>query len=318
MSGGHPWLRFAARRLLLLAASLALLIVLTFLAMRLVPGDPVRAALGPSASAEVVEARRAALGLDDPALVQLRDYAGRVVRGDFGESLTQRRAVGDILGERLPATARLCLLAFLVVALVALPLGVAIAVFTRGGTRPPLAGAFTLGTGVVMSIPEYLCAAGLVALFGVTLGWLPIAGAEQASSYVLPVLALAAVPTAILARLTRVETLRVLDQEYIRVARSKRLPARALYLRHLLPNALTATLTVGGLLFGAMIASTVIVENVFAWPGIGTTVVEAIIAKDYPLVQAVVLVLGAIVLVVNLLIDVVLGLLDPRSLIRES
>jgi peptide/nickel transport system permease protein len=115
-----------------------------------------------------------------------------------------------------------------------------------------------------------------------------------------------------------VETLKVLDQEYIRVARSKRLPARVLYARHALPNIVTATLTVGGLLLGAMIAGTVIIENIFAWPGMGSAVVDAIVQKDYPLVQAIVLILGAIVLLINLAVDVLLGWLDPRSLIRES
>lgn len=314
----HPWLLFGLRRTLLLAASLAVLVVMTLLTTRLVPGDPVRGALGPTASAQLVEARRASLHLDDSLLGQLRHYAGGIVRGDFGESLTGRRSVNDILGERLPATARLAALAFLVAALVALPVGIATAVASRGGRRRGLSAGFSLTTGLLVSIPEYLCAAGLVALFGVTLGWLPIAGAEQPISYLLPVLALAAVPAATLARLARVETLRVLDEEYVRVARSKRLPARRLYLRHVLPNALTAALTAGGLLFGTMIAGTVIVESVFAWPGIGSTVVEAIVQKDYPLVQAIVLVLGAAVLVVNLLVDVVLGLLDPRSLVRES
>lgn len=179
----HPWLLFGLRRTLLLAASLAVLVVMTLLTTRLVPGDPVRGALGPTASARLVEARRASLHLDDSLLGQLRHYAGGIVRGDFGESLTGRRSVNDILGERLPATARLAALAFLVAALVALPVGIATAVASRGGRRRGLSAGFSLTTGLLVSIPEYLCAAGLVALFGVTLGWLPIAGAEQPISY---------------------------------------------------------------------------------------------------------------------------------------
>jgi peptide/nickel transport system permease protein len=159
---------------------------------------------------------------------------------------------------------------------------------------------------------------GLVALFGVTLEWLPIASDASWQAFILPVLALAALPTGVLARIARIETLKVLDQEYMRVARSKRLPARLLYLRHALPNTLTATLTLGGLLLGSLVAGTVIIENVFAWPGLGSAITQAIEQKDYPLVQGIVLVLGGIALLVNLVVDVLLGVLDPRSLIRDS
>jgi peptide/nickel transport system permease protein len=318
VSAAHPWLRFAARRAALLLVSLAALVLATFFTTHLVPGDPVRGALGPSASPELVQARRAALHLDEPLAAQLRHYVGGLLHGDLGESLNGRRPVAEIIAERLPATARLAALAFALCLLVAVPAGMAVAVHARGGRRPVLAAGFSLATGLVVSVPEYLCAAGLVALFGVTLGWLPIAGAQHPSSYVLPVAALAAVPAATLARIVRVETQRVLDLEYVLVARGKRLPGRLLYLRHVLPNALTAALTVGGILFATMIAGSVIVENVFAWPGLGSTVVEAIIQKDYPVVQAIVLILGGIVLVTNLVVDVVLGVLDPRSLIREA
>jgi len=314
----NPWIGFAIRRTLLLLVSLGVLVTATFMTVHLVPGDPVRAALGPSASPQLVAQRKAALHLDESLPAQFGHYVSGLARGDFGESIGARRAVSDILSERLPATARLAALAFAACLLLAVPLGALVAIATRGGRRRGLAAGFSVGTGVLISVPEYLCAAGLVAIFGVTLAWLPIAGADSASAYVLPVAALAAVPLATLARMSRVETLRVLDQEYVRVARSKRLPAVRLHLRHVLPNALTATLTIGGVLFGAMIAGTVIVENVFAWPGLGSTVVDAIVQKDYPVVQAIVLVLGAITLLANLVVDVVLGLLDPRSLIRES
>lgn len=134
----------------------------------------------------------------------------------------------------------------------------------------------------------------------------------------LPVVALAAGPAAVLARLVRVEMLAVLRADYIRTARAKRLPSWLVYLRHALPNALTSTLTLGGLLLSAMVAGTVLVENVFAWPGLGSTIVQSILAKDYPVVQGVVLVYGLGVLLVNLAVDVALALLDPRSTIRES
>jgi peptide/nickel transport system permease protein len=135
---------------------------------------------------------------------------------------------------------------------------------------------------------------------------------------VLPVAALAVGPAAVLARLVRVETLGVLQADYVRTARAKRLPQWRIYLRHVLPNALTATITVSGLLLSGMVAGTVLVENVFAWPGLGSTIVSSILAKDYPVVQGIVLVYGLGVLLVNLAVDVALALLDPRSTIRES
>jgi peptide/nickel transport system permease protein len=171
---------------------------------------------------------------------------------------------------------------------------------------------------VLAAIPEFLLAVGLVYVFGVHLGWVPVAGRSGPDSYVLPVVSLAVGPAAVLARIVRVETLAVLQADYIRTARAKRLPDRLIYLRHALPNALTATLTMAGLLLSSMVAGTVLVENVFAWPGLGSTIVGSILAKDYPVVQGVVLVYGAGVLVVNLAVDVALGLLDPRSTIKES
>lgn len=314
----HPWLRFALRRALRLVVSLIVLLIATFLTMQLVPGDPARAGLGPTASPRKVEARRAELHLDEPVLSQFERYVRGAVHGDFGRSLVSGQPVGEIIGERLPATARLAGLAFLLSVLLAIPLGIFTAVLTRGGRHRGVAATFSLVTSVGVSVPDYLVATGLVALFGVTLLWLPIAGASGPESYVLPVLALSLMPIATLARVARVEMLSVLDREYMTAARAKRLPRRLLYIRHALPNALTATLTVGGLLLASLIAGTVIVENVFAWPGLGSAVTQAIVEKDYPLVQGIVLVLGGISLVVTLLVDVVIALLDPRSIGRES
>jgi peptide/nickel transport system permease protein len=314
----RPWLRFAAWRGVALLASIVTLITAAFLTTHLVPGDPARAGLGPTTPPSVIAARRATLHLDEPFLSQYERFVGGAVTGDFGRSFQSNQPVSDVIRDRFPATARLALLAFAVTMLIAVPLGMTMAVLTRGGHRRTLEASFSVATGLLVSLPEYLFATGLVALFAVTLDWLPVAGDQGWRAYVLPVAALATLPAALLARITRVETLKVLDQEYIRVARSKRLPARVLYARHALPNIVTATLTVGGLLLGAMIAGTVIIENIFAWPGMGSAVVDAIVQKDYPLVQAIVLILGAIVLLINLAVDVLLGWLDPRSLIRES
>ncbi|ANN17993.1 peptide ABC transporter permease [Amycolatopsis orientalis] len=315
---GGPWLSFAVRRLGRFAVSLWVLVTTAFLMIQLIPGDPVRAALGLTAPVELVNARRAALGLDDPLWLQYVHYFGGLFTGDFGTSMTSGQPVAEVIGDRLPATLQLALPAFAVVIAVALPLGVLFAVLTRGGRRRGGELAFTSTTVLLAAIPEFLVAVALVAFFAVRLGWFPVAGSEGAGSLVLPVIALALGPASVLARIVRVETLSVLGNDFIRTARAKRLPARLVYLRHALPNALTATLTMGGLMLTGMVAGTVLVENVFAWPGLGSTIAQSILQKDYPLVQGIVLVYGIGVLLVNLTVDVLLAVLDPRSTIRES
>lgn len=313
-----PWLSFAGRRLGRFAVSLWVLVTMAFLMIQLIPGDPVRAALGLTAPVDLVNARREALGLNDPLWMQYLDYLGGLITGDFGTSMTSGLPVADVIGDRLPATLELALPAFAVVIAVAIPLGVLFAVLTRGGRRRGGELAFTSTTVLLAAIPEFLLAVALVAFFAVQLGWFPVAGSEGAGSLVLPVIALALGPASVLARIVRVEMLSVLGNDFIRTARAKRLPARLVYVRHALPNALTATLTLGGLMLTGMVAGTVLVENVFAWPGLGSTIAQSILQKDYPLVQAIVLVYGIGVLLVNLTVDVLLAVLDPRSTIRES
>jgi peptide/nickel transport system permease protein len=313
-----PWLSFGLRRLGRFAVSVWVLVTMAFLMIQLIPGDPVRAALGLTAPVELVNARRAALGLDHPLWMQYLDYLGGLVRGDFGTSMLSGVPVGQVIGDRLPATLELAVPAFVVVVVVAIPLGLLFAMLTRGGRRRGSELAFTSTTVLLAAIPEFLLAVALVAFFAVRLGWFPVAGSEGTGSLVLPVLALALGPASVLSRIVRVETLSVLGNDFIRTARAKRLPARLVYARHALPNALTATLTLGGMMLTGMVAGTVLVENVFAWPGLGSTIAQSILQKDYPLVQGIVLIYGVGVLLVNLLVDVLLAVLDPRSTIREG
>ncbi|WP_157248532.1 ABC transporter permease [Nonomuraea typhae] len=312
------WASFALRRTRRFAASLWVLVTASFLMIHLIPGDPVRGALGLTAPVELVNARRAALGLDDPLWSQYLGFLRGLVTGDLGTSMISNLPVAQTIGERLPETAKLALPAFAVVLLVAIPLGLVMAVLTRGGRRRGGELAFTSTSVFLAAIPEFLLAVGLVYGFAVQLAWFPVAGRDGLSSYVLPVLALSIAPAAILARIVRVELLSVLGHDYIRTARAKRLTARLVYTRHALPNALTATLTLAGLTLTSMVVGTVLVENVFAWPGMGSTIVASILQKDYPMVQGIVLVYGAMVLLVNLLVDVLLAVLDPRSLIKEG
>jgi peptide/nickel transport system permease protein len=314
----HRWVRFAVRRLARLVGSLAVLVTASFAMIHLIPGDPVRGALGPTAPKALVEARRESLGLNDPLWEQYWHYLKGLFTGDLGTSLTMQLPVSDIVSQRLPATLTLAVIGFVVAVGVALPLGVAMGVITRRGRGRRSELAFTTTSVVLGTIPDFLIGVGLVYVFGVSLEWLPVAGNETADAYVLPVAALAVGPAAILARIIRVEMVSVLEADFVRTARAKRLPARTIYLGHALPNALTAALTLGGLLLGSLVAGTVLVENVFAWPGLGKTIVSSILSKDYPVVQAIVLVYGVSVLLANTLVDVALALLDPRSMVVED
>jgi peptide/nickel transport system permease protein len=314
----NAWLRFAARRLVRLVVSMWVLVTGSFLMIHAIPGDPVRGALGAAAPASLVRARRAALGLDDPLLPQYLRYLRGLFAGDTGVSLSSGLPVSHVIGDRLPATLGLAVSAFAVAVVVSVPLGSVMAVLTRGGRRRRTELTFISMSVLLAAIPEFLLAVGLVYVFGVRLHWAPVAGRSGPGSYVLPVLALALGPAMVLARIVRVEMRSVLGSEHVRTARAKRLPDRLVYLRHALPNALTATLTLGGLLLSAMVAGTVLVENVFAWPGLGSTIVQSISAKDYPVVQGVVLVYGTGVLLVNLAVDLAMALLDPRSTVKES
>lgn len=314
----NPWVRFGARRLGRLVASLWVLVTASFLMIHLIPGDPVRGALGSTASAELVAARRTSLGLDDPIWTQYLHYLQGLFTGDFGTSLITQVPTSDIIAQRLPATLWLALLGFVLALALAVPVGVVAGVLTRRGHGRRTELGFTTTSVVLGTIPDFMLGVALVYVFGVRLALLPVAGNDSAAAYVLPVVCLAIGPAAILARVIRVEMVSVLQADFIRTARAKRLPAARIYLSHALPNALTAALTLSGLLLTGMVAGTVLVENVFAWPGLGSTIVSSILNKDYPLVQTIILMYGIGVLVINSLVDVCLALLDPRSMILED
>jgi peptide/nickel transport system permease protein len=318
-SNRHPWPAFLIRRVARLVASLFLLVTISFAMIHAIPGDPVRTALGGmTAQPELVAARRHDLGLDKPLPEQYVDYLGNTVTGDFGISIITNQSVSDIISDRLPSTLRLVGLAFVFTILVAYPLGLGMAILTQNGRHRKTEVGFAGVTGFVQAIPDFVLATALVALFGVTFQLLPVATETGLASYVLPVLSLTLGSVAVLSRVIRLEGLRVLGEDYMRTARSKRLPARVVYSRHALPNMLTASLTISGLLLAGLVAGTVLVENVFAWPGIGSTVVRSVIARDYPVALALSLLLGAMALIINLVVDVLLAIVDPRSVIRES
>lgn len=314
----HPWGAYLRRRSIRFVISAFILVLASFLIIHAVPGDPVRAALGLKASPALVAAERAELGLDQPIWKQLVDYFRGLLTGDLGTSMISDLPVSQTLARLLPATIKLVAAAFVTAVILSLPIGMLIGVLTREGRRPKANLLFSALTGLFGVIPDFLLGVGLVFLFAVTFQIFPVAGLSGVSSYVLPVLALAIGPAALLARIVRVETQRVLGEEYMRIARAKRLPGRLLYLRHALPNMLTAALTIGGLILSSLLAGTVIVETIFAWPGVGSLLVSSVLAKDYPTVQALALVFGGAALLINLIVDIAIVAIDHRSLVREG
>ncbi len=291
----------------------AVLVTVSFMVMHLVPGDPVRNALGAKAPNELVEAKRHELGLDQPLIEQYGNYWADLAQGDLGSSIATEEPVEQTISNRLPATLELAGLAFVLILVLAFPIGLAMAALTRDGRHRGADLGFTGTTGLLNTIPDFVLGTALVALFAVGLEALPVAGRDGPDSYVLPVIALSLGGAATLARVVRIESSRVLAEDYVRTARSKGLPAWRIYLVHTLPNAVTGSLTIGGLVLCALVGGTVLVENVFSWPGLGNTIVQAVLTKDYPLVQGIVLVLGGAVLLINTAVDVALALLDPRS-----
>jgi len=301
-------LRHVALRLLLALPTLAGVLVLVSTLLQLVPGDPVDVILGEGAStADRAELRRT-LGLDRPVWRQLGDFAAGVVRGDLGRSLGGGRPVGELLRERYPATLELTGAALLVALAIALPLG------TLAALRPgSLADRLSLGLATVQTaLPAFCLGPLLVLAFAVELPWFPVAGRSGLSSLVLPAVTLGFGMSAVLARQLRGALLEALRLDCVRTARAKGLPAWRVFLLHALPSAVTATLTVLGLQLGALLAGAVVTETIFAWPGVGRLLIQAIGARDYPLVQGCVLAVAFTYVVVNLLTDVAQAAIDPR------
>jgi len=318
MLSRNAWVGFLARRLLSLLLILVALVIATFFMVRLIPGDPAQVTTGVGASAVDYAMVRQQLGLDQPVGQQLVTYFPHVLRGDFGTSFALHIPVTDLIAQRIGYSLQLAVISLLLVMVVSIPGGMLAGALTRDGRRPRGEVVFTGAASVVGSIPEFLAGTFLAFVFAVWLRVLPVAGIEGWETLILPVLAISLRPTAVVARIVRVETLNVLAMDYLRTARSKRLPDRLIYLRHTLPNVLTAALTVGGLLFAGLIGGAVIVENVFARPGLGTGLVNAVQARDYPVIQGITLVLGLGVVIVNTLVDIALAIVDPRSLTRNQ
>jgi len=281
---------------------------IVFLLIHLIPGDPVEIMLGESAAAADRAALRASLGLDQALSIQFLNYLGGLLQLDLGTSIHLRRPVTELLLERLPATGLLASISLLVSLLLALPLGILAAV-RRGTAWDSGAMGFSM---LGVSIPNFWLGPLLILVFSLWLGWFPVSGHNGAASVVLPALTLGTGLAAVLSRMVRSSMLEVLGEDYIRTARAKGLPDRQVVLRHALRNALLPVITLLGLQLGALLAGAVITETVFSWPGIGLLTIEAIQSRDYPVVQACVLLISLCYVCVNLLTDLVYAQIDPR------
>ncbi len=283
-------------------------ITLVFLLIHLVPGDPVEAMLGESATPTDLEALRHSLGLDQPLLTQWWQYITNLAHGNLGQSLYTREPISDMLLERFPATLELAFFGLLVAVLLALPLG-SIAALRKDSIYDNGAMVFSL---LGVSIPNFWLGPMLILLFSLTLGWLPVSGRENWLSLILPAITLGTALSAILARMVRSTLLEVLNEDYIRTARAKGLGESGVILHHALRNASLPIITVLGLQLGTLLGGAVITEIIFAWPGIGQLTIESIQRRDYPVVQACLLLISLSYVLVNTLTDILYAWLDPR------
>jgi len=300
--------RYVIRRIVLTIPVLLGVSTLVFSLIHLIPGDPAQVMLGEGASAAQVSELRTRLGLDRPLLEQYGEFMSGLVRGDFGTSIRTSQPVITAIAERVPATVELALAAMFVAITVAIPLGIVAAV-ARGTFVDHAAMTFALAG---ISIPNFWLGPMLAIVFAVELGWLPVSGRGGWQSLVLPAISLGAALAAILARMTRASLLEELRELYVRAARARGVSRTRAVLRHALRNSLIPLVTILGLQFGAVLTGAVITETIFAWPGIGRLLIQSITSRDYPLVQACILLIAITYVTVNLVTDLLYAVLDPR------
>jgi ABC-type dipeptide/oligopeptide/nickel transport system permease component len=299
--------RYLTRRLVHAALVVLAVLAVVFVLIRL-GGDPTPLFLPPTADAREIAATRHALGFDRPLYAQFVDYLGRAVRGDFGVSLRQGEPAMGLVLERIPATLRLTALAFAIMLLIALPIGVLAAV--RRNSFYDLCGMLFALVG--QSIPTFWLGIVLILFFAVKLRWFPAFGSEGVAALILPGITLGMYSAAIATRLVRSGVLEVLPQDFVRTARAKGLSQAVVLCKHTLPNASIPVITVLGLQVGTLLGGAIITEQVFAYPGMGRLALQAIGNRDMPVVQAFVVVTAAIIAATNLAVDVCYSLLDPR------
>ena len=307
---------YVLRRLLALVPVMLVVATVAFVLLHLAPGDPASVIAGPYASAEDVGRLRHQLGLDEPLLVQLGRWYWRLLQGDLGHSIFLRRPVIEAILDRAEPTLLLTSLATLVAVLIGVPAGIVAARRHGGALDQTVMLLALLGT----SVPNFLLGLLLMLVFAVWLGWLPVAGYvaldvapwRTLRSLLMPAFALGVVQAALIARITRSAMLDVLGEQFILAGRAKGLDERGVVYKHALKNAFVPILTVIGISFAVLLGGAVVIEQVFNIPGVGRLIIQAVLRRDYPVVQGVILVVGGIYVLVNLLVDLAYLLLDPR------
>lgn len=308
--------RYVGKRLLLTLPTLLVVAALVFSIVRLIPGDPAQVMLGEAADPEAVAALHREMGLDQPLWAQFLTWLGQVVQGDLGRSIITGEPVGSLVLERFGVTATIVVAAIALATLLAVGLGLVAAAF-RGR---PLDRAIVSFATLTMALPSFWLGLMLILLFGVQLQWLPIVGyvplsdglAEGLPYLVLPVATLATVECGVLIRMMRASAIEVLGLDYVTHARAKGLSEPAVLLRHVLPNAFAPTMTLVGLTLGHLLGGAAVIETVFTLPGLGRLVVDAVLSRDYPVVQGCLLFTAIVYVAVNLATDLLYPLFDPR------
>lgn len=309
-------LHFAVRRLTALAATLSVAALIVFIVMEVLPGDPAEVMLGINAQPDTLAALRAQMGLDRPAPERFLAWIGAFLSGDLGISYTYNVPVSELIAERMSVTLPLAIMAMLLSAAIALPCGVLAARYRGRLTDTVIMGAAQIG----VAVPNFWAAILLILLFAVTFGWTSAGGfpgfeaglLPALGALLLPAVALALPQAAILARVTRSAVVEVMGEDYIRTARAKGLSSRTVLWRHAVRNALAAPLTIMGLQFSFLLAGTVIIENVFYLPGLGRLIFQAIAQRDLIVVKDIVVLLVALVITVNFIVDLLYAWTDPR------
>lgn len=299
---------YLLRKLIALPLILIGVSFIVFIAVRALPGDPARLMAGPDATEAALEGVRRRLGLDQPVLVQYGYFILNALQGDLGLSLRSKIPVTKEIADRFPNTLMLALVSYAFAVVIGVGAGVVAAVH-RGRWPDQIVMVVAI---LAASLANFWLALMAMNLFAVQLRWLPLMGTGTWAHYVLPSLTLALLPAAIIARMTRSSMVEVLGQDYIRTARAKGLDEATVYRKHALRNAMIPIITIIGLNFGAVVSGAVVAETVFAWPGIGRLLVDAVRFRDYPVIQGVTLLAVALVVVVNLMADLLISVVNPR------
>ena len=301
-------LQYTLRRILIAIPTIVGVLIIVFSMVRLAPGDPAVLLAGEFASPEVIERARERFGLDRSLPEQFARFVGGLVQGDLGRSTRTNRLVTEDLANFFPNTLEMAFAAIVVALVVGVPSGVVSALRPNG----PLDFGVTFVALLGVSMPVFWFGLLAILIFSVQLGWFPVAGRGTLAHLVLPAITLGLSSTAIIARMTRASMLEVLNQDFVRTARAKGLREGQVVIKHALRNALVPVVTVIGLQFGSLLAGAVITETVFTWPGIGRLLVDSIRARDYPVVQGAVLLIAVSFVLVNLIVDLIYGFVDPR------